>query len=91
MCGTPGTSGHVTSPGHLMRPPVTGPFPLASSPVAPGGTAACVPRVSPPALRRLGLPPPALGSPPVPAGAPIVCAHKPLPSAPRFGYNPHSW
>ncbi len=47
-------------------------------------------RVSPPALRSLELSPLALGSPPVPAGVPVVRAHKALPSAPGFGYNPHS-
>ena len=48
------------------------------------------PLVSPPALRRPGLPPLALGPPPVPAGVPVVCGHKALPLAPGFGYNPHS-
>ena len=49
------------------------------------------PRVSPPALRRFGLPSLALGPPPVPAGVPVVGGHKALPFAPGFGYNPHSW
>jgi hypothetical protein len=48
------------------------------------------PRVSPLALRRLGLPPLALGLPPAPAGVLVVRGHKALPSVPGFGYNPHS-
>ena len=46
------------------------------------------PFASPPALRRLGLPPLACRPSPVPAGVPVVGGHKALPFAPGFGYNP---
>ena len=45
-------------------------------------------RVSSPARRRLGAPPPLLSPPPVPASFPATPRCKTLPSAPGFGYNP---
>jgi hypothetical protein len=76
--------------GHLMSPPVARRWPLGSPPPCARRDGGVCPRVSPPALRRPGLPPLALGPPPVPAGVPVVCGHKALPFAPGFGYNPHS-
>ena len=54
------------------------------------GMAASVPSVSPPAPRRLELPPLALGPPLVLAGVPAARTRKSLPSAPGLGYNPQS-
>ncbi len=79
------------STGQLMRPPVACRVPLGSPPRRARRGGGVCPRVSPPALRRLGLPPPAFGPPPVPAGVPVVCAQNALPSALGFGYNPHSF
>ncbi len=78
------------SPGHVMSLPVACRLPLVSPPRRARRDGGVCPLVSPPALRGRGLPPPAFGPPPVPAGVSVVCGHKPLPSAPGFGYNPHT-
>ncbi len=49
------------------------------------------PFVPPPARRRLAAPSPSLSPPPVPASLLATRRCKVLPSAPGFGYNPHSF
>jgi len=73
-----------------MSPPPAGRPALLSTPRRVRRAGGVCPLVSPPTLRRLGLPPLALGPPPVPAAVPVVCGHKALPSTPGFGYNPHT-
>jgi hypothetical protein len=73
-----------------MRPPAAVRLSLTPTPRFPRRADGVCPCVSPPALRRLGGPLPALGPPLVLAHVRVAYARKVLPSAPRLGYNPHS-
>jgi len=86
-CSPPGLD---PSPEHLMKPPVASRVPLVLPPRHTRRTDSVCPLGSPPAHRKPGLPPPAFARPPVPAGVPVASPRKTLPSAPGFGYNPHS-
>jgi len=74
----------------LMSPPATVQLSLAPTSRSAGRDCGVCPRVSPPARQRLSAPSPSLSPPPVPARLPTTRGSKVLPSAPGFGYNPHS-